>query len=63
MSLRKFLREAIDIVEIAVRLVLVLLIEFGIVESLIVEFRSSIFVLDRVVRGRSRLGCERVRNC
>jgi hypothetical protein len=63
MSLRKFLREAIDIVEIAVRLVLVLLIEFGIVESLIVEFRSSIFVLDRIVRGRSRLGCERVRNC
>lgn len=36
--------EAIDVVEVAIRLVLVLLVEFGIVEALVIEF-WGIFVV------------------
>jgi hypothetical protein len=38
MSSRKLLSQAIDVVKVAVRLVLVLLIKFRLVESLIIEF-------------------------
>lgn len=37
MSAREFLCEAIDVVKVAVRLVLVLLIQLGIVEGLVIE--------------------------
>ena len=39
MSTWEFLGEAIDVVEVAVRLVLMLLVELGLVEAFIVEFR------------------------
>jgi hypothetical protein len=39
-GLGKFLGQPIDVIEVAVGLILVLLVKFGIVESLVVEFGS-----------------------
>jgi len=56
-SAGKLFGETIDVVEIAVGLVLVLLVELGIVESLVVELGS--FVLD----GTDGFDMLRVRDC
>lgn len=42
MSPGKFLGQAIDVVEIAVGLVFVLLIQFSLVEAIVVEFSSRV---------------------
>lgn len=63
MRLRKFLGQAIDIIEVAVGFVFVLLVELSIVESLVVEFGSTMFIFDRIVRGGHRFDCMQVRDC
>jgi hypothetical protein len=60
--LGKFLGQAIDIVEIAIGLVLVLLVKFGIVKGLIVKFGRTVFMFDRIIRGRRRFDGMRVGN-
>src|SRR5579862_3480566 len=47
MRLGKFFGQAIDIVEVAVGLILVLLIKLGIIEGLVVKFNSTMFMLNR----------------
>ncbi len=41
MSSGKFLCEAVDVVEVAVRFVLVLLFQFVVIEAFVVEFRGQ----------------------
>ena len=57
MSAGKLLGETVDVVEVAVGLVLVLLVQLGLVESLVIELGS--FVLD----GTDGLDMLRVRDC
>ena len=52
MRLGKLFGQAIDIVEVAVGLVFVFLVKLGIVESLVVEFGSTMFMFDGIVRSR-----------
>lgn len=62
MRLRKFLCQAIDVVEVAIGLVLMLLVELSIIESFVVEFGRTMFMLDRIVRGRHRFDCMQMRD-
>lgn len=47
--LREFLRKAIDVVEVAVRLILMLLVQLGIVKLLVIELDGILVVGSRVL--------------
>lgn len=54
MRLGKFLRQAIDVIEIAIGLVFVFLIKLGIVESFVIEFGTCVLMIDRLDSGLRR---------